>query len=91
MIGSSDLIGNPLGVVSDFGAGLEDFVSQPLLGIAQASPMLFVQGLGRGTFSLLRHAALGTFDALSKLSGAVGAGVALLTLDHRFIAQRWTR
>lgn len=43
------------------------------------------------SLSLLRHALLGTFDTVSNITGALGAGVALLSLDHRFVAQRWTQ
>jgi hypothetical protein len=91
IIGSSDLFGNPLGALQDISAALQEFVERPVEGLSRASPTAFIRGVGSGTSALLRHALTGTFDALAKLSGALGAGVALLSLDHRFIAERWTQ
>ena len=44
----------------------------------------------RGTASLVRNTLLGSFDAISKLSGALGTGVAYLSFDDRFVADRRT-
>ena len=47
-------------------------------------------GVARGTASLVRNTLLGSFDAISKLSGALGTGVAYLSFDDRFVADRRT-
>ncbi|KAH9251059.1 hypothetical protein BASA81_011119 [Batrachochytrium salamandrivorans] len=89
ILGSSDLIGNPLGIVVGVAKGVNELVFHPMQGITNASPVEFVQGVGKGSVSFVRHVLSGTLDSFSKLSGALGAGVALLSLDQRFVANRW--
>lgn len=48
ILGSSDIIGNPLGVVSSLQVGVTDFLSLPMKGIRERSPAGFLRGVGSG-------------------------------------------
>ena len=54
LLGSVECLGNPVGLLSDIGTGVCDFVVQPVHGLADG-PDKFVSGLIRGSESLTRH------------------------------------
>ncbi|GBG34175.1 Vacuolar protein sorting-associated protein 13b [Hondaea fermentalgiana] len=87
VIGSSELLGNPIGLVTNLGSGLRDLFYEPAQGFVQ-SPEAFGAGLARGTTSFVHHTALGTFDTVSKLSTSLSSGVALLSMDQRYLTAR---
>jgi hypothetical protein len=47
LIGSSDIIGNPVGLVDKLGTGVYEFISEPTKGLLQG-PDEFVGGIGKG-------------------------------------------
>ena len=47
LIGSSDIIGNPLGLVNKLGTGFYEFISEPTKGLLKG-PDEFVGGIGKG-------------------------------------------
>ena len=49
-----DLLGDPLGLVKNLGAGVLDFFYEPALGLVR-SPKEFGAGLAKGTLSLFRR------------------------------------
>jgi hypothetical protein len=87
VIGSSELLGNPIGLVTNLGSGLRDLFYEPALGLVQ-SPEAFGAGVAKGTRSFVHRTAFGTFDSISKLTSSIGSGFALLSLDQRYQAQR---
>lgn len=90
LVGAADVLGNPLGLVTNLGAGVRDFFYEPMAGLVQ-SPQEFVFGLSRGTASLVRHSVYGTFNAASKFTGTLSAGVAALSLDRSYMRERDAR
>lgn len=90
LVGAADVLGNPLGLVTNLGAGVRDFFYEPMAGLVQ-SPQEFVLGLSRGTASLVRHSVYGTFNAASKFTGTLSAGVAALSLDRAYMRERDAR
>ena len=87
VLGSSEIFGNPLGLVNSLGFGLRDFFYEPAVGLVE-SPEEFGAGLVRGTHSLIKHTTSGALDTAAKLTGAIGTGMAFLSLDKRFQAAR---
>jgi hypothetical protein len=63
-----------------------DFFYEPAKGLVK-SPQAFGKGLAKGSISLLKHTFTGVFGAASKITGSVGKGVAILTMDDEFIAR----
>jgi hypothetical protein len=47
LLGSSDIIGNPVGLVDKLGTGVFEFVSEPTKGLLKG-PDEFIGGIGKG-------------------------------------------
>ncbi|KAG2373405.1 hypothetical protein C9374_012144 [Naegleria lovaniensis] len=87
ILGSLDIIGNPIGLFSDIGTGVVDFFYEPASAITK-SPEEFASGLAKGSMSLLKNSVHGIGNFTSKLTGNVGNGIAFLTFDKEYNQQR---
>ncbi|KNC49059.1 vacuolar protein sorting-associated protein 13C [Thecamonas trahens ATCC 50062] len=87
LIGSVEVLGNPVGLFNNLGTGVADFFVEPAKGITQ-SPREFGKGLGRGTSSLLKNSVYGVFNSAAAVTGTVGRGLGYLTLDDEYIERR---
>jgi len=79
LLGSTEALGNPVGLFSNVGTGVMDFFYEPAQGIIQ-SPQAFAKGLAKGTSSLVKNTVYGTFNSVSKIAGAIGKVLPLLAL-----------
>lgn len=70
IIGSSDLIGNPVGLVDKVGTGFIEFFNEPRKGFLQG-PDKFGKGLAKGINSLVSGIVGGSFDTIGKISGTL--------------------
>ena len=70
LLGSSDLIGNPMSFVNKLGKGVFEFVSEPSKGLLKG-PDEFVGGVGKGVQSLVTNVVSGGFDSVSKITGSL--------------------
>ena len=70
IIGSSDLIGNPIGLVDKLGSGVFEFFNEPRKGLLKG-PAEFVGGMGKGVTSLVTNVVSGSFDTVSKITGSL--------------------
>ncbi|XP_059615380.1 intermembrane lipid transfer protein Vps13 isoform X2 [Phlebotomus argentipes] len=82
-----DVIGNPFGLVVGIKKGVEDLFYEPFQGLIQG-PGEFAQGLVLGVRSLFGHTVGGAAGAVSKITGAVGKGLAALTFDKEYQKKR---
>lgn len=82
-----DVLGNPYGLVVGIKQGVEDLFYEPFQGLIQG-PEEFAQGLVLGVRSLFGHTVGGAAGAVSKITGAVGKGLATLTFDKDFQKKR---
>ncbi|EGG20963.1 vacuolar protein sorting-associated protein 13 family protein [Cavenderia fasciculata] len=87
ILGSIDIIGNPVGLFRNFGTGVKDFFVEPANGIIK-SPADFGKGLAKGTSSLVKNSVYGTFNTISKITGTIGSGVANLSFDDDYLHDR---
>lgn len=87
IVGSFELLGNPVGLISNVTEGLQEFVFAPIRG-AKNSPKAFAVGLVKGTGALVKGSIYGAFSSVVSLSAAVGKGVAMLSFDDEFEQQR---
>lgn len=69
LIGSSDVIGNPVGFVNKLGSGVVEFFSEPSKGFIKG-PREFVGGVRKGVTSLVTGIFSASFDSASKISGS---------------------
>jgi hypothetical protein len=70
LIGSSDLLGNPVGFVDKLGSGVFEFFNEPRKGLIKG-PKEFVGGVGKGVKSLVTGVVSASFDSVSKISGSL--------------------
>lgn len=82
-----DVIGNPYGLVVGTVKGIEDLFYEPFQGAIQG-PGEFAEGLLLGMRSMLGHTVGGMAGAVSKITGAMGKGIAALTFDKDYQRKR---
>lgn len=77
IVGSVDLLGNPLGTLQTMSAGVQEFVSETQSG-----------NLVGGSISLAQHVTHGLADSVSKLTGSISTGLGKATMDRDFQQRR---
>ncbi|XP_076814167.1 intermembrane lipid transfer protein VPS13A-like isoform X3 [Clavelina lepadiformis] len=82
-----DVIGNPYGLVMGIAEGVTSLFYEPYQGIIQG-PGEFFEGLGLGAINLFSSTVGGAAGAVSKVTGALGKGIASITMDDDFKRQR---
>ncbi|KAH1006005.1 hypothetical protein HUJ04_006891 [Dendroctonus ponderosae] len=82
-----DVIGNPYGLVIGISKGVEDLFYEPFQGAIQG-PSEFAEGLALGVKSLFGHTVGGVMGAATRITGAMGKGLAALTFDEDFQRKR---
>lgn len=70
LIGSVDLIGNPVGLIDKLGTGVFEFFNEPRKGLLKG-PKEFVGGVGKGVKSLVTGVVGSSFDSVSKITGSL--------------------
>lgn len=70
ILGSSDLIGNPIGFVDKLGTGVFEFLNEPRKGILKG-PKGFVTGVGKGVKSLVGNLISAGFGSVGKITGSL--------------------
>jgi len=70
VIGSSDLIGNPMGLIDKLGTGVFEFFNEPRKGLLKG-PKQFATGVGKGVKSLVSGIISGGFGSVSRITGSL--------------------
>ena len=70
ILGSSELLGNPIGLIDKLGTGVYEFFNEPAKGLLQG-PKGFVSGVGKGVKSLVSNVIGGSFESVSKITGSL--------------------
>jgi vacuolar protein sorting-associated protein 13A/C len=78
ILGSSDIIGNPVKLIEKIGTGFFEFVNEPRKGLLKG-PTQFGKGLAKGVAGLLNGVVGGTLDSVSKISGTLYSLLQTLT------------
>ncbi len=66
-MGSLDLIGNPLGLINNFGIGVKDAIVKPIEGFVNG-PLEMGKGIIEGTNSLVSNTFGGIFGSINKIT-----------------------
>ena len=69
ILGSSELLGNPITLFKHLGTGVRDFFYEPAVGLIQ-SPTIFLRGIRRGTYSLFQNTFVGISTFVGTLFGS---------------------
>ena len=89
VVRSVDFLGNPVGLLSNLGTGVRDFIYEPVRATAaEKTASAFIGGLKTGSTSLASNTIGGTADFLHKFSSNMGKGLAHLSLDKDFRRNR---
>ena len=79
LLGSSDLLGNPVGLFTSISSGLQSFFTEPAMGLAH-SPAAFTSGVWRGSLSLLQHSLYGLTNTTRGVMSSLAKGLTSLTM-----------
>ena len=82
-----DVIGNPYGLVVGVGRSVEDLFYEPFQGAVEG-PSEFAEGLVIGVRSVFSGVVGGAAGTVSRITGALGKGLASLTFDEKFQNKR---
>ena len=69
-MGSSDLLGNPVGLLENIGTGFLEFFNEPRKGFMQG-PKEFGEGIAKGIASLIGNVVGGGLNSVSKITGTL--------------------
>lgn len=90
-VGSLHLLGNPVGLLSNIGGGVQDFFYEPYQG-AMHSPEAFLTGVATGTGFLISGVVTGAISSAAAIVGSttktVADGANFLTGDVEFAKRR---
>ncbi|CAI5744284.1 unnamed protein product [Peronospora destructor] len=83
ILGSVDVLGNPMIAWKNLSSGFQDFISEPAHGLSQRSPQAFAFGIGRGSLSLVRASVYTFLDFNTRILTAFSLGLseACMKLD----------
>ena len=70
ILGSSELLGNPIGLIDKLGTGVYEFFNEPAKGLLKG-PKGFINGVGKGVRSLATNIIAGSFESVAKISGSL--------------------
>ena len=79
LLGSLDIVGNPVGLFKNISSGVVDLVEKPLDGFLQG-PLEGTKGLVIGAGSLMKNTVSGTFNSIGKVTGSLASGLSNLTM-----------
>lgn len=70
VLGATQALGNPIGLLNKLGTGVYEFFSEPAKGLL-ISPKAFLLGMGKGTKSLVRNVAYGGLTTVAGITGSL--------------------
>ena len=89
IVGSLDLVGNPVGLMSSLGTGVRDLFYEPANAIINKESIRSVTiSTIRGAISMISNTADGTLGTATTMTRFVGKGFAALSMDQTFIDNR---
>jgi hypothetical protein len=90
IVGSLDLVGNPMHLLSSLSTGVVDFFYEPVIALYNSPTEISKIGKGvvKGAVSLASHTADGLIGTATTMTRSIGKGVAALTMDEVFLRNR---
>ncbi|KAG0604647.1 hypothetical protein M758_10G186100 [Ceratodon purpureus] len=84
VVGSADVLGNPIHFVRTLGSGMWDFVSTPAKSLKQ-SPRQLARGLVQGTHSLFSNTVFAFSNAATRMSKVARKTVTAFAFDKEYV------
>ena len=91
LLGSVEVLGNPIGLFNHISAGFSDLIEKPLEGLNKGGALDAGKGLITGVSSLMRNTLTGTFNSVDKISSSFGSGLAALSFDQDYMKKKQSR
>ncbi|KAH8926014.1 hypothetical protein BT69DRAFT_1239533 [Atractiella rhizophila] len=91
ILGSADILGNPVGLFNNVSSGIKDIFYEPYLGVIHHGGKEVGIGIARGAGSFFKKTLFGVSDSMTKITGSIGKGLSVATLDKDFQARRRVR
>lgn len=89
ILGSADLLGNPVGLWSNLASGVLDIFYEPYHGfVINDRPQELGIGLAKGGLSFLKKLVFGFSDSFAKVTGSIAKGLTVATMDPNFQERR---
>ncbi|KAI9289370.1 hypothetical protein BC943DRAFT_349025 [Umbelopsis sp. AD052] len=89
VIGSADVIGNPVGLFNTLSSGVAELFYEPYQGVIMSDrPQDLGIGIARGVGGFFKKSVFGFSDSFSKFTGSLGKGLAVATMDRKFQDRR---
>lgn len=79
ILGSIDIIGNPVGLFNNISTGVVDLFEKPRQGFNQG-PLEGGYGIVLGAGSLVKNTISGTFNSINKVTGSLAGGLSSITM-----------
>lgn len=92
IVGSADIIGNPVGLFNNISSGVMDLFYEPYLGYTLSDrPRELGIGIARGGINFMKKSVFGLSDSFTKVTGSISKGLAALTMDTQYQNQHRAR
>lgn len=88
LVGSIDVLGNPVGLFNNVGSGMISLFYEPYQGLVMHGHRELGMGIARGASTAVKSIVFGLTDSASKVTGSLGQGLAAATMDKEFQARR---
>lgn len=89
ILGSADVLGNPVGLFHNLSSGVLDIFYEPYQGfVINDRPQEIGIGLAKGGLSFLKKSVFGFSDSFAKFTGSLAKGLSVATLDRSFQEKR---
>ncbi|OJJ49438.1 hypothetical protein ASPZODRAFT_129900 [Penicilliopsis zonata CBS 506.65] len=89
VLGSADFLGNPVGLFNTVSSGITDIFYEPYQGLVMTDrPQELGVGIAKGATSFVKKSVFGLSDSITKFTGSVSKGLALVTMDKEFQDKR---
>lgn len=78
VLGSADILGNPVGLFNSFTSGVQDIFYEPYNGFVMSDrPQDVGIGLAKGTASFVKKTVFGVSDSVAKVTSSISKGCVL--------------
>ena len=84
LLGSIDIIGNPVGLFRNISSGVVDLIEKPIQGFNQG-PLEGGMGIIQGAGSLVKNTISGTFNSINKVTGSLAGGLSSITMVNSLL------
>ncbi|KAG1054811.1 hypothetical protein G6F43_003196 [Rhizopus delemar] len=91
VLGSIDILGNPVGLFNNLSSGFGELFYEPYQGFIMSDrPQDLGIGVAKGVGGFMKKSVFGVTDSLSRLTGSLGKGLSAATMDKKFQDKRRT-